>query len=238
MASSLRRESGRPPVPAAEAVSQVARETLRARVYDQLRAAIMKGRFEPGQALTVRSLAAAFGVSPTPVREALQLLTAELALIAEPNKSYRVPMMTREHFVEVRDVRAALEGLAAQRAAERITRAEIRRLEQAEERMLRAIERQDAKTYLSANEDFHFTIYEAARAPYLFQMIRNLWLQIGPSLNLLFNDITLVESLNDNHRTALDALQTGDGARACEAIRRDILTAGAFVQEQVPQDAS
>lgn len=192
----------------------------------------MRGSFEPGQALTVRGLAEAFGTSPTPVREALQQLTAENALAAEPNKSYRVPLMTGDRFVDLRDVRAALEGLAARKATRVITEAQVRKLEQINERMLRAIAKKDKKGYLATNELFHFGIYEAAQAPILLQTIRSLWIQIGPTLNVLFNDINVVEGLNDYHAAALEALREGDEEAAARAISQDILAAGAFIEQE------
>jgi len=216
----------------ARTLKGVSRDTLRGRVYVELRAAIMKGAFEPGQALTVRGLAEAFGTSPTPVREALQQLVAENALIAEPNRSYRIPRITREIFLDLRDTRAELEGLAAEKAAQTITDAELRKLEQLMDRMSKAIAAQDVKGYLSANEDFHFVIYEAARAPVLLRTIRILWLQIGPTLNVLFRDLDLVEGLQDNHRAALAAFNARDSAAARRAIRDDIITAAAFIKQQ------
>lgn len=212
-------------------VPQVNRETLRTRVYDSLCEALMMGRFEPGQALTVRGLAEAFGVSPTPVREALQRLAASGALAAEPNRFYRVPTITPATIQDLRRVRAALEGLAAEEAAQRIGKADMRRLEQANDRMLKAIDRQDVKAYLAANERFHFTIYEAAGSETLLQIIHGLWLRIGPTLNLLFRSITLVKALDDNHQAALAALAAGDGPAARAAIVADIMEAGAFLVE-------
>lgn len=212
------------------AVAPVARETLRLRVYDELRRAIARGRFRPGQSLTVRGLASALSVSATPVREALQMLAAEGALLAEPNRFFRVPELRREQFAEVREVRAALEGLAAEKAAVQVSPEEFARLEEANGRALAAIDAQDTEAYLAANEEFHFALYAAARSPLLDRHIRSLWLQAGPSLRILFNDIALVRTLTDNHRTALDAIRKGDAAGAREAIRRDVLTAGDFIE--------
>ncbi len=215
---------------------QVSRETLRTRVYDSLCGALMMGRFDPGQALTVRGLAEAFGVSPTPVREALQRLAAAGALAAEPNRFYRVPMITPETVEDLRRVRAALEGMAAEEAAKRIQKSDLQKLERANAKMLKAIEKQDAKGYLAANETFHFTIYRAAGSETLLQIIHGLWLRIGPSLNLLFRDITLVKALDDAHLAALTALNNRDGVKAREAIVADIMEAGAFLVKTVESD--
>jgi DNA-binding GntR family transcriptional regulator len=217
----------------AEIVTPISRETLRLRVYDELRRAIAGGRFRPGQSLTVRGLAAALGVSATPVREALQMLAAEGALLAEPNRFFRVPELKREQFAEIREVRAALEGLAAEKAAGQATPEELTRMEDANRRALAAIDAQDTEAYLAANEEFHFALYAAARSPLLDRHIRALWLQAGPSLRLLFKDIALVRDLTDYHRAALVAIRGGDPAGAREAIRSDVLTAGNFIQEHL-----
>jgi DNA-binding GntR family transcriptional regulator len=217
----------------APALSPIGRETLRLRVYEELRRAIARGRFSPGQSLTVRGLASALGVSTTPVREALQMLAAEGALTAEPNRFFRVPELMREQFVEIREVRAALEGLAAEKAAGQVTADELSRMEDANRRALAAIDAQDTEAYLAANEEFHFALYAAARSPLLDRHIRALWLQAGPSLRILFKDIALVRELTDYHRTALEALRGGDAAGARDAIRSDVLTAGNFIQEHL-----
>jgi len=159
------------------------------------------------------------------------------ALAAEPNRFYRVPSITPERIQDLRRIRAALEGLAAEQAAERITKGDIQRLARANDRMMKAIERQDAKTYLAANEQFHFIIYEASGSETLLQMIHGLWLSIGPTLNLLFRDITLVQALDDNHQRALDALTARDGAAARTAIVDDIMEAGAFLAETTGKGA-
>lgn len=217
----------------AGALRSLPRDTLRDRVYEGLREELLRGSFEPGQALTVRRLAAAFGTSPTPVREALQQLVAESALTAEPNRSYRIPRISRDAFLEVRDMRAELEGLAAAKAAARMKPGEIRRLELAIERMAKAIAGQDVKAYLAANQDFHFVVYTASGSPILLRTIRSLWLQIGPSLNMLFSDIELVEGLQDNHLAAVAAFKHADAEAARRAIRDDILTAGTHIGRQM-----
>ena len=211
--------------------------TLRERVYEALRTAIARGTFLPGQAVTVRSLAASLGVSPTPVREALQMLVTEAGLVSEPNKAYRIPVITRAQNAQLRAGRAAREGLAAERAAEHITPDELRRLEEADARSLEAIACKDTQGYLAANEAFHFILYEAARSPVVNRIIRGLWLQVGPSLNLLFRDVSLVADLADNHRRAIAAMRTGDVVAAREAIRRDVLTAGSFIQQHLAEAA-
>ena len=220
----------------ASGLRSVTRDTLRDRVYDGLRQTILAGALAPGEALTVRGLAKTFGTSPTPVREALQQLVAESALIAEPNRSYRVPQISRASFLEIRDMRAELEGLAAEKAAPLIRPGEIRRLALAFDRMSKAIASQDVKAYLAINQSFHFIVYTASRSPILLRTISMLWMQIGPSLNMLFSDIELIEGLQEHHLAAVAAFRAQNATAARQAIRNDILAAGTHISQQITAD--
>src|SRR5215208_3980695 len=71
------------------------RNTLNEAVYQQLKQALMTGRIAPGSTMTIRSLAASFGVSLMPVREALRRLLAEHVLVLQPNRSVALPVITR-----------------------------------------------------------------------------------------------------------------------------------------------
>jgi DNA-binding GntR family transcriptional regulator len=208
-------------------------ETLRDKVLHRLKDAILTGSFAPGQALTVRGVAEALGTSPTPVREALQRLMAEQVLEGVPNRYYRVPLMTREKFVEIREIRAVLEGMAAEKASARISPPEIARLRQALVHGEQALAKQNIQAYLTANEEFHFTIYRAAQAPVLLRSIELLWLQVGPYLNYLAADILSTEDLEAFHREAIAALERRDGPAARDAMRNDILTWGKNLEERI-----
>src|SRR5882757_4956641 len=99
--------------------------SLRTQVYESLREALTIGRFVPGQKLTFRFIAGTLGVSLTPVREALRRLVAEGAFEMQPNRSVRVPLMTRARILELRDIRKSLEGLAAYKAAQAADRRQV-----------------------------------------------------------------------------------------------------------------
>src|SRR6218665_2863272 len=88
------------------------RGTLQEVIYGELRLALMKGRFDPGQAMTVHALAEAFGESTMPVREALRQLVAENGLSAQPNSTIQVPAVTEARLRDLCTARLALEGLA------------------------------------------------------------------------------------------------------------------------------
>lgn len=205
------------------------RVTLNDQVYGDLRRLIIGGRVRPGQAISIRTIAGVLNVSPMPVRSALQRLVTEGALDVQPNRTFVVPILTPEGFREIADVRAALEGMATERAVERLTKQDISILSDINRQMFK-VEDHDWELYLDLNRQFHFHIYAAAGMPRLLRFIESLWLQIGPLLNL----VTTKEEMRfgeDAHETAVRAIANDDLAGARAAIERDILDAARVIVE-------
>lgn len=215
-------------------LAKIDRETMSGRVYRDLRTMIMAGQVSPGERLSIRSMAAALGTSMMPVREAVARLAAEQALEVLPNRTVRVPVMSRRRFQELRGIRLMLEGHATAAAAERMTDTAL-----AEVRALHAAfidehtrDEPDAGQLVRINKDFHFRIYEAADMPALMQIIEGLWLQIGPVLN--FDLRTRSRRLSEcvalrYHQGMLDGLAARDGEAARAALAGDITSAGDFI---------
>ncbi|GAB5094511.1 GntR family transcriptional regulator [Caballeronia sp. HLA56] len=216
------------------ALEVVARETMAGRVYAQLREAIMTGRFAPGQLLSLRSVAEAVGSSTMPVRAALTRLQAEGALIDGAGRALMVPPMTLELLEELRDVRIALEGAVAKRAASRMSRAHLTQLQEVFDEMDAYVEAGDASAYLRSNFEFHIAIYTHGASDLTLATIQNLWMRIGPFLNLVAPDIPHMRKSMAAHRHIVDALWRGDGEGARAGIEEDIGDAAADLQERLP----
>ena len=197
-------------------------ENLQERLYQRLREDLLAGRFQPGERLKIRDLANQWGTSPMPVRAALQRLVAEGALEGEAQRSLRVPLMTRERFLQILQVRLSLEGLAAESASGRLDEQALEGLEGCLRRMEDALRRREVQAYLEANSEFHLTLYRACGNPVLLRLIETLWLQVGPFFNRLFTEADLSLRLNDFHEDALEALRRGDGPAARAAIEQDL----------------
>jgi DNA-binding GntR family transcriptional regulator len=194
------------------------------RIYAALKQALIAGEFAPSDKMTVRGLAEAFGTSPMPVREALRRLIADQALVQQTNRGIIVPPVSVERLLDLRRVRIAVEGLAAEWAASTITDAELSRLEALQADM-RAMESSgESSDYLAANKEFHFTVYRAARSSVLVPVIESLWLQAGPYLTIMRSASTLGMGL-DHHARLLSALHAGDGRTASQAVGADIAEA-------------
>ena len=206
----------------------IVHQTMATKVYQDLREMIMSGQLQPGERLTLVGMAAALGTSVMPVREAVNKLAADAALEILPNKSVRVPVLTRSGFKELVVVRLVVEGLAVETAASRITADQLGRLAELEQAFCReiALSEPDVNQIIQVNKQFHFTAYAAAQMPVLSSLIEGLWLRIGPVLNLDLrnsrsrrrSDLPSVTA----HRALLAAMRTGDGAAARTALALDI----------------
>src|SRR5262249_18516943 len=109
-------------------MSKIEYKTLNDRAYDEIKKGLMAGKISPGQPVVIRTLAENYGISATPVREALQRLVAERLLEMLPNRSIAVPELSAEKFVELVRIRTALEGLAAELATPNFKLAHIQKL--------------------------------------------------------------------------------------------------------------
>jgi DNA-binding GntR family transcriptional regulator len=212
-------------------------DNLQEQLYQRVRSDLLAGRFQPGERLKIRDLAAAWGTSPMPVRAVLQRLVAEGALEGEQQRSARVPVMTAERFRQIIQVRRSLEGLAVELAAPRLGSADIDLLQGCILRMEQALEQRDVAAYLQDNSLFHLTLYRACANPILLRMIESLRLQIGPFFNRLFSDDSQLLHLNDFHELAFRALQAGDGKAARAAMEQDLSYFDEYLLNQLEQEA-
>ena len=212
-------------------------DNLQEQLYQNLRQALLSGRFQPGERLKIRDLANAWGTSPMPVRAALQRLVAEGALEGEPQRSLRVPLMTRERFLQILQVRQSLEGLAVEAAVPRLSDADKTLLRVCTDGMETALQRRDVRAYLEDNSRFLLTLYRACDNPTLLRMIEALWLQVGPFFNRLFTEADLSLRLNDFHENALEAVQRGDARAARAAIEQDIGYFGQYLLNLLALDS-
>lgn len=199
----------------------VPRETVQARVYQQLVAMILDGEIEPGQTVTITALADAFGVSAMPVREALHRLTAAGALTVVAGRSVGIPPLSVERLLDLKRVRIEVEGLAAEWAAGNAAPPMLARLDELIAQMSRFAADDGETAFVPVNREFHFAVYAASGSKALVAVIENLWLQIGPYLSLLRGSGNW-RTANRQHQLLRDALERADGAAAREAVSADI----------------
>lgn len=155
---------------AATADCPVQRRYLHEEVVDRLRSLILSGELEPKSRVNENALAKRFGISRTPMREAIKLLAAEGLLVLLPNRGARVASISRDEIDEITEIIASLEALGAELACHRITAAEIERLRELYEMMADAWRRQNNQDYYHANRLTHEVIIRASRNTKLLEI--------------------------------------------------------------------
>ena len=184
-----------------------------------IRELIITGELAAGEQLRQRDLAQRFGVSQTPVREAMRRLESEGLLVCDTHRGFTVMAPDDGPVEENFQIRAALESLGASLAASKIDPDGLVRLDSLNDRM-RALA-DDDPAYADLNREFHFTVYEYARSPLLLSLMRLLWAALhgGPRVAR-----SHAESARQ-HDEILAALRAGDSGAAAERTREHIMGA-------------
>ncbi|MBN8961742.1 MAG: GntR family transcriptional regulator [Rhizobiales bacterium] len=199
----------------------------RAHITDQvakrLRHGLMTGAFIPGQVMGLRALATAFGTSSMPIRSGLSQLVAANVLEELPSGSVRVPRLSASKLKELFEVREVVENMAAKAALRNVDADLTKRLSAINKRLLAAIDQRDVLECLSINQEFHFTLYEAAKSDVLMPLIESLWLLSGPTMYFSFMVPNSPWDASE-HKEIIDGLKAGDVAAVQRALSRDIRT--------------
>jgi DNA-binding GntR family transcriptional regulator len=148
-----------------------------------IRELVITGELAAGGQLRQRDLAHRFGVSQTPVREAMRRLESEGLLVCDTHRGFTVVAADEGRVEENFRIRAALESLGASLAARKIDAGGLARLRGLTDQM-RALADGDP-SYAELNREFHFTVYEYAHSPLLLSLMRLLWASLhgGPRVS-------------------------------------------------------
>ena len=186
------------------------RTSLRERVAESLRAALVSGRMVPGTTYSIPALAEQFGVSATPVREAMLDLVNEGIMTAVPNKGFRVVELSDAELDQITELRRLLEVPTVGGLAGAIDRAAARRLRGLADAVSDAARRGDVVAYVEADRELHLALLAEAGNPRLVEMVGRLRDQSRLyGLEQLAADGVLVDSAAE-HMRLIDALESGD----------------------------
>jgi DNA-binding GntR family transcriptional regulator len=192
---------------------------LRKDAYHHLREAIVSGQFHPNERLVEATIAQRIGAGRTAVRAALVRLDQEGLVKLERNRGARVRLITDREALEIEEVRAALEGMLARRAAERIKSEGLRGLRQVMVQMRERVEAADSIGYSELNATFHQLIWTAADHPTASNLVGSLKSQgIRFQYQTALRPGRAQRSLRE-HEAIFAALKTHDGDAAESAMR-------------------
>lgn len=191
------------------------------RVYKALRRRILVGDMKPGEALTLRGVAADLGVSMTPAREAVRRLAAEGALAISASGRVSAPVLTPQRIEELAAIRTLLEPELAARALPRAHLSLVERLGRMDAELERLRREGDVGGWLRGDLDWRRTLYLRAHAPAMLALAETVWLQSAPSLRAHHarRGLGRAPSLR---RKALAALAAGDEAGLRLAVREEV----------------
>jgi DNA-binding GntR family transcriptional regulator len=202
-----------------QATMAIASKTKNVAVYNKLRQGIIKGKLKPGQKVVMADLAKAFGLSETPVREAIRRLESEGYVDFTPHTGAIVTKIDEGELVEIYLIRIALEELATRLASPYITEKDIDFLNKKNREMEMAIQQNRYEILAGINKLFHLRIYKAAPFPRLYKMICDLWdtFERWPSVFSYVPERAAASV--EEHKKIIQALQTRDTDQADQLIK-------------------
>ena len=216
--------------------------TLWQRVYDHLRTEILAGRLEPGAELAEVALAEQLGVSRGPIRAAIGRLASEGLVTVRPRRGAVVSSLSKEEFLELYQVREALELMAVKLAVPRLQPEDIAALQQLIDQMAAHAERNRVAEFFEANAGFHARLVDASGNTKIAELYRQLLDQLGRyrTRSLLLRG-NMQRSVAE-HAAILRAVKRRDAERAShlmsEHIRVPQRRAKALSDEQLAEGGS
>jgi DNA-binding GntR family transcriptional regulator len=182
-------------------------------VVETLRDRIAEGRIDPGQTIRIESLAREFGISRTPVREAISKLEAQGFVVRRTGYAATVFEPQRGEVLELYEMRTALEPLAARLALPNVTPELVLELES----LVRAMDNFEAANWYALNRRFHHALYIASERPFLVTTIDNLIARADPYIRIYFKTHDL-EQTQRGHRRILAGVVEDDGGALSRAV--------------------
>lgn len=214
------------PLPHANAVLTVQRQTLTSMTADALRERILRGIYPAGEPLRQDAVAEQLGVSRIPVREALRQLEAEGLVTFTPHRGAVVSTLSPDEIAELFELRATIEGDLLRRAVPRTTPEDIARAREILDSYERALRGGEVAAWGALNWQFHSTLYARANRSFTMSVVQKLHQHSDRYLRMQLA-LTHGESrANDEHRAILNAVKRRDTRKACSLLRDHILGAG------------
>ncbi|GAU80188.1 GntR family transcriptional regulator [Bosea sp. BIWAKO-01] len=202
--------------PAAPAPTRT--EALRLQIADE----IVSGVLEPGTPLDEQDLAARFGVSRTPVREAIRQLSASGLVSVRPHRGALVALPTPRQLDDMFGAMAELEALCAGHAARNMTVSERRGLEVLHQALRALVHEGDPARYHETNEAFHAAIYAGSHNGYLAELTLMTRARVAPFRRAQFRATGRLGGSYREHDLIVQAILRGDQPGASEAMRAHI----------------
>jgi len=196
---------------------KINKQMLSSQVYHAIKEMIANYRFSPGSRLNVEELSKEFGVSRTPIWEAIRRLEQEGLVNKIPNRGVFMAEMTLPMALQLYQVREVLEGLAGKLAVENIDDKKLKKMEKCLEDLGKVIEQEDTIGYSKLDFTFHALIYEASGNPFLQEILESIKNKMRPLVPL---NKALLDRGYREHKKVLEALRSKDPKKAEKALHQ------------------
>jgi len=193
---------------------------------DEIEELIAFGKLPPGKHLDETELAEHFGVSRTPVREALNQLASAGLIEIRPRRGAVVAELGPQQLVEMFEVMAELEGMCGRLAARRLSAEEQQALQAVHERCKAVRDGGDPDLYYQLNDEFHGVIYAGSHNAFLIEQAWNLRRRLRPYRRLQLRVRGRIPNSFDEHEAIVAAIVSGDGELANTLLRAHVIVQG------------
>jgi len=180
---------------------------------------IAAGALRPGERLDEVRLTERFGVSRTPIREALSRLVAQGVLVPGEKRGVQVASYSREQLAQVFEAMHEIEAACARIVAQRLTLLARAEIEAAQAACVAAAEAGDTPSYLRANEQFHETIYRATGNPYIAELASDFRRRTGPFRAKKFASADDLIASAKSHEALIASIFSEDSKAANDGMR-------------------
>lgn len=196
--------------------------TLREKIVETVRNAIVNGQLPAGTRVAEPDLAGRFGISRTPIREAFRQLESEGFITVVPRKGAVVASLSPQDVADFYDLKAVLEGYAARRAAENLSEKDLLRMESLNRQMEAASQKRDLRRVLSLHNEFHDVFLAACGNEKLRSIVQMLVMQFQ-RFRLILSMPGKIEGSVKQHTEIIEAFRRRDGALAESLVQKNAL---------------
>ncbi len=210
-------------------------QTLREKILETIREAILKGQLKPGEKVAEPELAERFGISRTPIREAFRQLESEGYLTVIPRKGAVVTSLSERAVEEFYAIKSILEGYAARMATLNLAAKDIEKLEAINERLAQLAAEGDVKTFFRVHNEFHELFIKAAENEKLQELINQMMLKFN---RLRLASLSLpgrMEISVQEHKKIIEAFKKKDGEMADNLVRKTASIGGQVLIQSMAQ---
>ncbi len=208
-------------------------QTLREKILETIREAILKGNLKPGEKVAEPELAERFGISRTPIREAFRQLESEGYLTVIPRKGAVVAALSERDVQEFYAIKSILEGYAAELAAKNLTDKELEKLETINNKLKQLASEGDVKAFYRVHNEFHETFLKAADNSKLYELIHQLGMKFSRLRMASLSVQGRMAISVAEHDKLLDAFRKHDGKAAEDLVKKTAVLGGKVLLESL-----